>query len=122
MRLARLVGTVLLAPLAVLVLLEVGLRVEGAVRPRPTDRPPSGSTVVLCAGDSFTRGLLDPDNYPFHLQRLLDERAPGRYRVVNLDNVPSEPALEEVRKHPDVLSVSLIKLPEAGAVPPWLGS
>jgi len=84
MRRARIVGTVLLAPLAVLVLLEVGLRVEGAVRPRPTDRPPSGSTVVLCAGDSFTRGLLDPDNYPFHLQQLLDERAPDRYRVVNL--------------------------------------
>jgi len=40
--------------------------------------------------------------------------------VVNLDSVPPESALEEVKNHPDVLSVSLIKLPEAGAVPPWL--
>ena len=31
-------------------------------------------------------------------------------------------ALEAVRAHPDVLSVSLIKLPEAGATPPWLGA
>ncbi|HEV3165721.1 MAG TPA: phosphoglycerate dehydrogenase [Isosphaeraceae bacterium] len=41
--------------------------------------------------------------------------------VVNLDSVPAEAALEEVRAHPDLLSVSLIKLPEAGASPPWLG-
>ncbi|MDR3632803.1 MAG: phosphoglycerate dehydrogenase [Isosphaeraceae bacterium] len=41
--------------------------------------------------------------------------------VVNLDAVPPESALEEVKNHPDVLSVSLIKLPEMGAVPPWLG-
>ncbi len=41
--------------------------------------------------------------------------------VVNLDSVPPEAALDEVRKHPDILSLSLIKLPEAGATPPWLG-
>jgi D-3-phosphoglycerate dehydrogenase len=41
--------------------------------------------------------------------------------VVNLDSVPPESALEEVRVHPDILSVSLIKLPPAGAAPPWLG-
>ena len=41
--------------------------------------------------------------------------------VVNLDATPPESALEEVRNHPDILSVSLIKLPEAGATPPWLG-
>jgi D-3-phosphoglycerate dehydrogenase len=40
--------------------------------------------------------------------------------VVNLDSVPPESALEEVKAHPDILSVSLIKLPEAGATPPWL--
>ncbi len=40
--------------------------------------------------------------------------------VVNLDSVPSHEALDEVQAHPDILSVSLIKLPEAGAVPPWL--
>jgi len=40
--------------------------------------------------------------------------------VVNLDSVPPDSAIDEVRNHPDILSVSLIKLPEAGAVPPWL--
>jgi D-3-phosphoglycerate dehydrogenase len=42
--------------------------------------------------------------------------------VVNLDSVPSKEAIEAVEKHPDVLSVSVIKLPEPGAVPSWLGS
>jgi D-3-phosphoglycerate dehydrogenase len=42
--------------------------------------------------------------------------------VVNLDSVPPDAAIEEVKAHPDMLSVSLIKLPEAGAVPPWLSS
>jgi D-3-phosphoglycerate dehydrogenase len=41
--------------------------------------------------------------------------------VVNLDSVPPAEAIEAVKAHPDVLSVSLIKLPEVGAVPPWLG-
>ncbi len=41
--------------------------------------------------------------------------------VVNLDAIPPDSALEEVRNHPDILSMSLIKLPEAGATPPWLG-
>jgi D-3-phosphoglycerate dehydrogenase len=40
--------------------------------------------------------------------------------VVNLDSVPPEQALEEVRTHPAITSVSLIKLPEAGAIAPWL--
>jgi D-3-phosphoglycerate dehydrogenase len=41
--------------------------------------------------------------------------------VVNLDSVPPADALDAVRDHPDILSVSLIRLPEAGATPPWLG-
>jgi D-3-phosphoglycerate dehydrogenase len=41
--------------------------------------------------------------------------------VVNVDSIPPESALEEVRNHPDILSLSLIKLPEAGATPPWMG-
>jgi D-3-phosphoglycerate dehydrogenase len=40
--------------------------------------------------------------------------------VVNLDAVPPESAIEEVRAHKDILSLSLIKLPKAGALPPWL--
>jgi D-3-phosphoglycerate dehydrogenase len=42
--------------------------------------------------------------------------------VVNLDSVPSEKALETVRQHPHILSLSVIKLPPMGAGPPWLGS
>jgi D-3-phosphoglycerate dehydrogenase len=42
--------------------------------------------------------------------------------VVNLDSVPSPKALEAVQAHPDVLSVSIIKLPAQGAVPAWLGT
>lgn len=41
--------------------------------------------------------------------------------VVNLDSVPDEEVLELIRKHPGVLSVSLIKLPKQGELPPWLG-
>jgi D-3-phosphoglycerate dehydrogenase len=42
--------------------------------------------------------------------------------VVNLDAVPPAAALEEVKAHPDILSVSLIRLPAVGATPPWLAS
>lgn len=41
--------------------------------------------------------------------------------VVNLDSVPPPEAVEAVEKHPDVVSVSVIKLPPAGAPAPWLG-
>ena len=41
--------------------------------------------------------------------------------VVNVDSVPSPHALEAVRQHPHVLSLSVIKLPPLGAVPAWLG-
>ena len=40
--------------------------------------------------------------------------------VVKLDGTPSEAAIEEVKAHPDILSLSLIQLPAAGEVPPWL--
>jgi D-3-phosphoglycerate dehydrogenase len=40
--------------------------------------------------------------------------------VVNLDGMPSQAALDEVKANPDILSLSLIDLPDAGAVPPWL--
>jgi D-3-phosphoglycerate dehydrogenase / 2-oxoglutarate reductase len=41
--------------------------------------------------------------------------------VVNLDSVPTSQALETVRQHPHILSLSVIKLPPLGAGPPWLG-
>ena len=40
--------------------------------------------------------------------------------VVNLDSVPSPEALEAVQKHPDILSLSVIKLPGQGETPRWL--
>jgi D-3-phosphoglycerate dehydrogenase len=40
--------------------------------------------------------------------------------VVNLDGVPDEEALNAVANHPDVISVSLIRLPAHGELPGWL--
>jgi D-3-phosphoglycerate dehydrogenase / 2-oxoglutarate reductase len=42
--------------------------------------------------------------------------------VVNLDSTPTSQALETLRQNPNVLSLSVIKLPALGAGPPWLGS
>jgi D-3-phosphoglycerate dehydrogenase len=41
--------------------------------------------------------------------------------VVNLDSIPPEAAVEAVKTHPNVVSVTLIKLPPATEAPPWLG-
>jgi lysophospholipase L1-like esterase len=43
-----------------------------------------GVPVVLCVGDSHTRGRPDPENYPFALERILEQRARKPYRVLNL--------------------------------------
>jgi D-3-phosphoglycerate dehydrogenase len=40
--------------------------------------------------------------------------------VVNLDSVPSPKALAAVEGHPHILSLSVIKLPARGVLPPWL--
>jgi D-3-phosphoglycerate dehydrogenase len=40
--------------------------------------------------------------------------------VVNVDSVPSPQALETVRQHPHILSLSVIKLPSMGEQPRWL--
>ena len=42
--------------------------------------------------------------------------------VVNLDSVPPPEAIREVEAHPDILSVSLIKLPDPGDPLPWLAT
>jgi D-3-phosphoglycerate dehydrogenase len=41
--------------------------------------------------------------------------------VLNLDSPPPEEALMEVRTHPQISSVSVVKLPPAGQLPPWFG-
>ncbi len=41
--------------------------------------------------------------------------------VINLDAQPPEEALAEVRKHKDIQSASLVRLPDIGVMPPWFG-
>ena len=41
--------------------------------------------------------------------------------VLTLDNPPSEEALREVQQHPQIRSMSVVKLPPAGQMPPWFG-
>ena len=40
--------------------------------------------------------------------------------VLNLDQLPPQAALDEVRSHPAIHNVSVIKLPAAGEKPPWM--
>lgn len=83
--LARL-GLVLFGVLLALVLLEGMLRIGAMfVESRPITLS-EGRGTILALGDSHTYGVKTPpeESYPGHLQRLLDERAPGRYNVINL--------------------------------------
>lgn len=41
--------------------------------------------------------------------------------VLNLDTLPPEEALREVRAHPKISSLSVVRLPPAGVLPPWFG-
>ena len=41
--------------------------------------------------------------------------------VLNLDAQPPEEALKEVRSHPQISSLSVVKLPAAGEMPAWFG-
>jgi D-3-phosphoglycerate dehydrogenase len=41
--------------------------------------------------------------------------------VLNLDSSPPEEAIREVRSHPQISSLSVVKLPPAGAMPAWFG-
>jgi D-3-phosphoglycerate dehydrogenase len=41
--------------------------------------------------------------------------------VLNLDSQPPDEAIQEVRSHPQISSVSVVKLPPAGAMPAWFG-
>jgi D-3-phosphoglycerate dehydrogenase / 2-oxoglutarate reductase len=56
-------------------------------------------------------------------QMTVGRRAPGgeAIAVLNLDGAPPEEALKEVRAHPHITSVSVVKLPPAGQTPPWFG-
>ncbi len=53
----------------------------------------------------------------------LGRQAPGgeAIGVLNLDGEPTAAGLAAVRKHPEITSASVVKLPPAGQLPPWLG-
>jgi hypothetical protein len=86
-RIARGAGLALGVLLAALLLLELSLQLasrfvgdrSGAWRPGATRR-------VLCVGDSHTYGALvrREESFPAQLQRLLEQREPGVWSVVNL--------------------------------------
>jgi D-3-phosphoglycerate dehydrogenase / 2-oxoglutarate reductase len=56
-------------------------------------------------------------------QMTVGRQQPGgeAIAVLNLDNSPPEEALREVRAHPQISSLSVVKLPPAGAMPAWFG-
>lgn len=81
---------VALAVLAVLLLLELGLRGAGWVALRARDDPASvaGARTILCLGDSWTYGMESGDpgrkSYPAQLHRMLQQQAGSpRFRVIN---------------------------------------
>ena len=41
--------------------------------------------------------------------------------VLNLDSQPPEEAIKEVRAHPQISSLSVVKLPPSGEMPAWFG-
>lgn len=77
----------LLGAAALLLAAELGLRAVGALVARGPLKPPGSAAryTVLCLGDSFTAGREAPkgEDYPSQLARLLEARAPGRFRVIN---------------------------------------
>lgn len=56
-------------------------------------------------------------------QMTVGRQAPGgeAIGILNLDNPPSEEAVAEVKAHPHISSVTVVKLPAAGELPAWLG-
>ncbi len=56
-------------------------------------------------------------------QMTVGRQQPGgeAIAVLNLDNPPPEDAIREVRGHPQISSVSVVKLPAAGEMPAWFG-
>ena len=78
----RRVLLVLLALALVAALGEVALRLRGGWAGGRAFR--ADGPVVLCVGDSLTRGRPDPENYPFELEHRLRARTGQPYRVLNL--------------------------------------
>jgi D-3-phosphoglycerate dehydrogenase len=56
-------------------------------------------------------------------QMTVGRQVPGgeAIAVLNLDSMPPEEALREVRAHPRISSLSVVRLPPAGEMPAWFG-
>src|SRR5207302_11272477 len=56
-------------------------------------------------------------------QMTVGRQQPGgeAIAVLNLDSMPPEEALREVRAHTKISSLCLVKLPPAGEMPAWFG-
>jgi D-3-phosphoglycerate dehydrogenase len=56
-------------------------------------------------------------------QMTVGRQIPGGEAIatLNLDSQPPEEALKEVRAHPQISSLSVVKLPPAGEMPAWFG-
>jgi D-3-phosphoglycerate dehydrogenase len=56
-------------------------------------------------------------------QMTVGRQAPGgeAIAVLNLDSVPPDEALAEVRGHTQIHSIAVVKLPPAGVMPAWFG-
>lgn len=54
------------------------------------------------------------------LGRIQDCPGGDSVAILNLDTEPSQAAIDEIKKHPEVTGVDLVKLPKAGAPLPWL--
>jgi D-3-phosphoglycerate dehydrogenase len=56
-------------------------------------------------------------------QMTVGRQLPGgeAIAVLNLDAMPPEEALKEVRAHPQISSLCVVKLPAAGEMPAWFG-
>jgi D-3-phosphoglycerate dehydrogenase len=56
-------------------------------------------------------------------QMTVGRQQPGgeAIAVLNLDSQPPEEAIREVRTHPQISSVGVVKLPQAGEMPAWFG-
>ncbi|HID24244.1 MAG TPA: ACT domain-containing protein, partial [Planctomycetaceae bacterium] len=54
------------------------------------------------------------------LGREKNEPGGNAVAVLNLDNEPSDEALQEVSSHKEVTGVELVRLPPAGAPLPWM--
>jgi len=56
-------------------------------------------------------------------QMTVGRQQPGgeAIAVLNLDSQPPDEALREVQGHPQISSLSVVKLPRAGEMPAWFG-